>query len=116
MIAIWAYSIWETLGKPPKIKIVELGPGKGTLISDFLRIVAQIPEFFQAISFQFVEISPILRNLQEKAIKSVISNTNSIYFDQLMQHYFEMKLNLAFFFFPEKQNPFVSFQLIFCIH
>lgn len=36
-LTVWLVTQWESIGKPPSIQIVEIGPGKGTLISDVLR-------------------------------------------------------------------------------
>ena len=44
-IAVWAITKWEMLGKPEGIAILELGPGRGTLMSDFLRAIKVVPEF-----------------------------------------------------------------------
>lgn len=40
MIAVWLLSQWEAAGCPPSIRLVELGPGRGTLITDILRVSA----------------------------------------------------------------------------
>merc|ERR1719502_1069521 len=36
MIAIWCISVWEKMGSPEKVNLVEMGPGKGTLMTDIL--------------------------------------------------------------------------------
>ena len=38
MIAIWIISTWESLGKPKKLNIVELGPGDGSLVKILLKV------------------------------------------------------------------------------
>ena len=37
LIGIWCVTQWEQFGKPKKMELVELGPGRGTLMSDLLR-------------------------------------------------------------------------------
>ena len=38
-------SVWETLGRPPAFRLVELGPGKGTLMRDLLHAASAFPDF-----------------------------------------------------------------------
>eukprot|EP00944_MAST-04C_sp_MAST-4C-sp1_P011256 g11256.t1 len=71
MIGVWCLSMWIDLGKPPSINLIELGPGRGTLMADLLRVCKQFPEFRDAISVSFVERSPLLRNTQCKKLECV---------------------------------------------
>src|SRR5262249_25269431 len=50
LIGLWAAAIWQEMGKPEAISIVELGPGRGTLMADALRAGKIVPEFFSAIT------------------------------------------------------------------
>lgn len=38
MMGVWCVNTWEQMGSPKKINIVELGPGKGTLMKDLVRV------------------------------------------------------------------------------
>ncbi|CAI7881477.1 unnamed protein product [Closterium sp. NIES-54] len=38
MVAVWAMMAWQQLGAPPRVHLVELGPGRGTLMADLLRV------------------------------------------------------------------------------
>jgi len=64
MIAAWCVDIWHQAGKPPKVNLVELGPGRGTLMADMLRIAKNWPDFAAAVSVHLVETSPQLRLAQ----------------------------------------------------
>lgn len=84
LIAIWFITVWQQMGCPPKISLVELGPGKGTMCSDFLRVwlllwcnsnakqaAKQFTQFYSALEVHLVEVSPILRAKQASALGCV---------------------------------------------
>lgn len=61
LIGAWAAVTWEALGRPAEVKLVELGPGRGTLIADALRLIrATAPDFAAALRLHLVEFSPRL--------------------------------------------------------
>lgn len=64
MIAAWCVDIWHQAGKPVEVNLVELGPGRGTLMADMLRIAQNWPDFYAAVSVHLVETSPQLRAVQ----------------------------------------------------
>ena len=35
--AVWCLSVWQSIGSPPAFNLVEMGPGKGTLMRDILK-------------------------------------------------------------------------------
>jgi SAM-dependent MidA family methyltransferase len=49
--------------------LVELGPGRGTLMSDALRAIKLMPELSAALDVILVEISPVLRKVQAESLK-----------------------------------------------
>ena len=49
MVGIWCVSVWMALGKPEKMNLVEMGPGKGTLMQDVLKVAKRFPSFNSAI-------------------------------------------------------------------
>jgi NADH dehydrogenase [ubiquinone] 1 alpha subcomplex assembly factor 7 len=59
---------WLDLGRPERVIVVELGPGRGTLMADALRAAQVVPEFGAAITVHLVEASPVLRNRQAAAL------------------------------------------------
>lgn len=38
MIGVWTVCLWEQMGKPERVNLIELGPGRGTLMVDLLRV------------------------------------------------------------------------------
>ncbi len=55
---------WLDRGAPAPFALVELGPGRGTLMSDVLRATAQVPGFHAGLSLHLVEASSTLRKVQ----------------------------------------------------
>jgi NADH dehydrogenase [ubiquinone] 1 alpha subcomplex assembly factor 7 len=69
MVGIWCVAMWEQLGKPPALRLVELGPGRGTMMADLLRGTAPFAAFAQSLSVAMVEVSPVLQRLQRQALR-----------------------------------------------
>jgi SAM-dependent MidA family methyltransferase len=61
LLGLWAAHEWQQMGSPPRVSLVEVGPGRGTLMSDALRAASSVPGFAAAIELYFVEPSPVLR-------------------------------------------------------
>jgi SAM-dependent MidA family methyltransferase len=68
LIGAWAAAVWSQMGSPKRVRLIELGPGRGTLMADALRAAQALPAFHSALSVHLVEISPALRATQEKAL------------------------------------------------
>ena len=68
LIGIWCVACWQAMGAPPGFNLVELGPGRGTLMADILRAAKVMPGFASAVRVHLVETSPRLRDMQEQAI------------------------------------------------
>lgn len=68
LIGLWLVDLWQRSGSPAPIKLIELGPGRGTLMSDVLRSLKLAPSLAQSVSVHFVETSPTLREQQKKRV------------------------------------------------
>lgn len=68
LIGLWAVDTWDRLGRPAPFQLVELGPGRGTLMADALRAARLVPEFLAAARLHLVETSPRLRDRQAKTL------------------------------------------------
>ena len=64
MVAVWLMEVWQALGSPGRVNLVELGPGRGTLMRDLLRAARALPAFEDALDVFLVEISPTLAEEQ----------------------------------------------------
>jgi NADH dehydrogenase [ubiquinone] 1 alpha subcomplex assembly factor 7 len=40
LVGIWLYTEWLAQGKAERVQILEVGPGRGTLMGDVLRVCA----------------------------------------------------------------------------
>jgi len=75
LLGLWAASLWKTLDSPPLLRLIELGPGRGTMMADALRAVRVLPQLYQTLSVHLVEINPVLRKKQQQTL-SGIKNVN----------------------------------------
>lgn len=63
---------WMDQGRPDPFALVELGPGRGTLMADMLRAAAGVPGFADAAQVHLVETSPVLRKAQAARVPGAI--------------------------------------------
>jgi NADH dehydrogenase [ubiquinone] 1 alpha subcomplex assembly factor 7 len=68
LIGLWAVEVWTRLGKPARVRLIEVGPGDGTLMSDMLRAAKLAPEFLAAADVWLVETSRPLAVLQQEKL------------------------------------------------
>ena len=61
LIGLWCAAVWQSMGQPQQVRLVELGPGRGTLLADALRAVRTVPAFRDAIDLHLVETNESLR-------------------------------------------------------
>ncbi|MDH7795521.1 MULTISPECIES: SAM-dependent methyltransferase [unclassified Beijerinckia] len=68
LLGLWAAEVWALMGSPKKIQLVELGPGRGTLMSDALRALQVAGNFAKALTVHLVETSPVLEAQQREIL------------------------------------------------
>lgn len=70
LIGVWMVSEWQSMGRPDAFTLAEIGPGRGTLMADALRIagVAGGPAFMEAMSLHLIEVSPALQKIQKERL------------------------------------------------
>jgi NADH dehydrogenase [ubiquinone] 1 alpha subcomplex assembly factor 7 len=65
-------SFWRKYLDHTQFHLVELGPGKGTLLNDILRTLRRFPDFHKNLKqIDLVEISPKMRHLQKETLKCI---------------------------------------------
>ncbi|KAM0260038.1 hypothetical protein ACHAQJ_002962 [Trichoderma viride] len=72
LLGIWFIAEWISQGRPSKgVQLIEVGPGRGTLMDDMLRTIQRFPAMANSIEGVFmVEASPELRETQKKLLCS----------------------------------------------
>ncbi len=68
LIGLWAAEVWSSMGSPRPVHLIELGPGRGTLMSDALRAARIEPEFRAALDVWLMETSPTLAAMQHELL------------------------------------------------
>ncbi|HEV7369844.1 class I SAM-dependent methyltransferase [Arenibaculum sp.] len=68
LLGLWCVHAWTAMGAPAPVRLVELGPGRGTLMKDALRAARGAPGFLAAASVHLVETSPVLRRRQAETL------------------------------------------------
>lgn len=68
LIGLWAGVVWQQMGTPARVRLIELGPGRGTLMRDALRAAQKVPGFREALDIVLVEQNATLAELQRAAL------------------------------------------------
>jgi SAM-dependent MidA family methyltransferase len=68
LLGLWVAACWQDAGAPNPVSVVELGPGRGTLMADALRAAGSVPGFLDAARVTLVEVSPALRTKQAEVL------------------------------------------------
>lgn len=69
LLGLWCVQLWRDQGAAKKIRLMELGPGRGTLMADALRAAKLDPKFLAAVEVVLVEASPALQAVQRERLK-----------------------------------------------
>ena len=69
MIGVYSVDKWIKLGEPKKFNLVELGPGKGTLMMDLLGATKHVSGFNQAMQIHLVDTNQNLIETQKNKLK-----------------------------------------------
>ena len=74
LIGIWVIMTWQQLGSPAHVNLIELGPGRGTMMADALRSIAKVPTLSNALNVHLVDTNIVLSDLQRKALRDTGAN------------------------------------------
>jgi SAM-dependent MidA family methyltransferase len=69
LVAVWLLTAWRTLGQPLPVTLAEIGPGRGTLMSDVLRTLRRLdPGLSGKTRVAMIETSPRLVDIQKATL------------------------------------------------
>jgi NADH dehydrogenase [ubiquinone] 1 alpha subcomplex assembly factor 7 len=72
MLGIWVAERWQAMGGPENWQLIELGPGRGTMMADMLRslysLARALPNLIDGLSVRLVEASPARQKEQEQTL------------------------------------------------
>jgi len=83
LAGLWCVQAWFDQGRPPHARLVELGPGTGSLMEDALRAAKLAPEFREAVEIVMVDANPALVARQKARLANAgVSVTWQAQFDE----------------------------------
>ncbi|WP_298962658.1 class I SAM-dependent methyltransferase [uncultured Roseibium sp.] len=68
LIGAVCLAAFDAMGSPADVQLAEIGPGRGTLMADVLRMASLRPDFLEAACLNLVETSPRLRKIQQETL------------------------------------------------
>lgn len=74
LIGLWSAVVWRQMGSPARFNLVELGPGRGTMMCDALRAAKIVPGFLDAAHIHLIESNATLVNIQRQSIGPLAPN------------------------------------------
>ena len=73
LTGLWAAEGWSLAGAPDPVRLIELGPGTGRMMSDMLRAARVLPGFVEAAEIVLVEASPALKMVQARTLAAALA-------------------------------------------
>jgi SAM-dependent MidA family methyltransferase len=71
LIGLWSVIVWQQMGSPERFHLIELGPGRGTLMRDALRSAKVMPAFLAAAQPVLVDINDAFVALQRDTLRDI---------------------------------------------
>ena len=69
LLGVWCLEVWQSLGQPARICLIEIGPGDATLMIDLLRALRLAPDMLAGLDIVMVDASAPLREIQQQRLK-----------------------------------------------
>jgi SAM-dependent MidA family methyltransferase len=69
MIGVFMVHAWQRHGSPTEVRLLEVGPGRGTMMADMLRVIQRLaPSLYQEMSVHLIETSERLSDIQKETL------------------------------------------------
>ncbi len=68
LVGLWCAVVWQQMGSPERLHLIELGPGRGTLMRDALRAMRLVPALNTALTVTLVESNETLEQVQRETL------------------------------------------------
>lgn len=68
LVGLWCAVVWQQMGAPSSVRLIELGPGRGTLMRDALRAAQLVPAFRAAVKVELIESNAALELIQREVL------------------------------------------------
>lgn len=105
MLGVFMVHAWQKHGSPKGVRFTEIGPGRGTMMADMMRVVAKLaPSLYDDASFHLIETSARLRDVQQSTLGARAERvTWHTSFDELPDGFLLMAANELFDAIPIRQ-------------
>ncbi|MGF0538713.1 class I SAM-dependent methyltransferase [Agrobacterium sp. ES01] len=105
MIGVFIIHAWQTHDSPEAVRLVEIGPGRGTMMSDILRVIARLaPSLYDSMSAHLVETSERLQAIQKQTLAPYSAKTDwHVAFDEVPEGFTLIVANELFDAIPIRQ-------------
>ncbi|WP_180900934.1 class I SAM-dependent methyltransferase [Martelella soudanensis] len=71
LVGIFLITTWQAHGSPANTRLIEGGPGRGTMMADILKTIAALaPAMYSGLSVTLMETSPALRARQKETLSA----------------------------------------------
>lgn len=68
LLGLWCAQCWQDMDAPERLHLIELGPGKGTMMADMARAARAVPGFTEALKLTLIEASAALKMVQGRTL------------------------------------------------
>ncbi len=70
VLGLWVIQSWKDMGSPGSFNLVEMGPGRGIMMSDMLRAINLAPDCMENLTVYLIEASAALEAVQGKTLEN----------------------------------------------
>lgn len=68
LIGLWCAVVWQQMGCPKPFRLIEIGPGRGTMICDALRAMRVVSGLLEAVTLVLIDVDRALIKTQQATL------------------------------------------------